>query len=304
MFKKINPLYAKHPQFWNSTVFRPLSRFNTNSAGYGLKAPYKSRSYATSADFPHQNYSWPSSSSFTPYDVLNLPRGATYTKRHYYDLVKIYHPDRDLKGHPLFNHLTAETRLKRYRIVVDAHNLLSDPVKRAAYDRNGTGWTHTVLETTIERNSYGPNIYSNATWEDWEDWHNRHQGPQQHVVDQRTFSRLVILLVLFAGALQASWIGQVNTGFNERLRGVNEESARVLQGRKDNTVKQMDSNDARVQGFLIRRDPTGSGLKGNEQPVYQRELNPLRDLDESSEVGKNSRGPARRVDQSEPSELS
>ncbi|KAJ5382711.1 hypothetical protein N7517_000622 [Penicillium concentricum] len=297
MFKKIN-LIIKSPRLLSSTAVSPLSHFNTKPSSYGLLAPYKSRGYATAAEFPHQNYSWPITPSFTPYEVLNLPRGATYSKRHYYELVKIYHPDRPLTDHPLFRQLTAETRLQRYRIVVDAHELLSDPIKRAAYDRNGTGWSHTILDTTIARDardSHGPNIYSNATWEDWEDWHNRHQGPQQHVVDQRTFSRLIILLVLFAGALQASWIGQMNNGYNDRLRGVTEESARVLQSRRDETIKQMTSNDARVQGFLIRRDPTGSGLKDNEQPVYQSELNPRRGLDGSSE-GKNSREPAKSVD--------
>ncbi|KGO36621.1 Heat shock protein DnaJ, N-terminal [Penicillium expansum] len=295
MFKKINIFYGNSLRLLNSTTVLPLARFNTNtSPRCGLQA-YKSRSYATAAQFPHQNYSWPSNASFTPYDVLNLPRSATYSKRNYYDLVKIYHPDRALKDHPLFHQLTAETRLQRYRIVVDAHELLSDPIKRAAYDRNGTGWAHTVLDTTMARDTHGPNIYSNATWEDWEDWHNRHQGPQQHIVEQRTFFRLVILLVLFAGALQASWIGQVNNGVTDRLREVNAKSARVLQDRKDSTIKQMDSNDARVQGFLIRRDPTGSGLKDNEQPVYQKELNPRRSLDESSQVGKDSQEPAQSV---------
>ncbi|EKV05910.1 Hsp40 co-chaperone Jid1, putative [Penicillium digitatum] len=304
MFKKINLSHGKCLRILNSTAVLPLSRFNTNTSPRNSLQACKSRSYSTAAQFPHQNYSWPSNPSFTPYDVLNLPRSATYSKRNYYDLVKIYHPDRALKDHPLFHQLTAETRLQRYRIIVDAHELLSDPIKRAAYDRNGTGWVHTVLDTTIAYDSHGPNIYSNATWEDWEDWYNRHQGPQQHVVDQRTFSRLVILLVLFAGALQASWIGQVNNDVTDRLRETNAKSARVLQDRKDSTIKQMDSNDARVQGFLIRRDPTGSGLKENEQPVYQMELNPRRGLDESSQVGKISQELAQPADiKSEASEF-
>jgi hypothetical protein len=75
----------------------------------------------------------------------------------------------------------------------------------------------------------------------------------------------------------------MNTGFEDKIRQYNEESARFLHGRKDNTVKQMDSNDARVQGFLIRRDPTGSGLKDSEHNVYRKELNPLRGLNESSQ---------------------
>ncbi|KAJ5804554.1 uncharacterized protein N7518_000857 [Penicillium psychrosexuale] len=297
MFKTINPFLGESLRLLNSTTVLPLPRFKTRiSPSYRLQAPYKSRNYATATEFPHQNYSWPSNPSFTPYDVLNLPRTGKYSKRNYYDLVKIYHPDRPLHDHPLFNQLTAESRLQRYRIVVDAHDLLSDPIKRAAYDRNGTGWIHAGLDTTMDRNSHGPNIYANATWEDWEDWHNRHQGPQQHVVDQRTFSRLVILLVLFAGALQASWISQMNSGYTDRLREVNEKSARVLRDRRDSTVKQMNSNDARVQGFLIRRDPTGSGLKDIEQPIYQRELNPRSGLDESSDVGSDNREPVQSVD--------
>ncbi|KAJ5481718.1 hypothetical protein N7475_000530 [Penicillium sp. IBT 31633x] len=294
MFKITNHSYGGGLRLLNSTVTSPLSRPNTNIyTRHGLQTPYKNRSYASASPFPHQDYSWPTTRSFTPYDILNLHREAPYTKRHYYDLVKIYHPDRPLKDHPLFHQLTPEIRLQRYRIVVEAHEILSNPIKRAAYDRSGTGWNHILPDTKIEWNTRGPNIYANATWEDWEQWNNRHKGPQQHVVDQRTFSRLLILLVLFGGALQASWIGQMNNGVQDRLREVNEKSAHFLHGRRDNTVKQMDSNDARVQSFLIRRDPTGSGLKDNEQSIYQQELHPRRGLNSTLQVDEDiSREPA------------
>jgi curved DNA-binding protein CbpA len=288
MFKIPNHFCGGGLQLLNSTAALPLFR-SSISPGRGLQTSSASRGYATGSNFPHQDYSWPSTSSLTPYDVLNLPRGAPYSKRHYYDLVKIYHPDRPLHDHPLFQHLTSETRLLRYRIVVDAHELLSDPIKRAAYDQSGAGWSHMVQKTTTDWESHGPSIYANATWEDWERWNNRHQGPQQHVVDQRTFTRLVILLVLFGGALQASWIGKLNTGFEDRLREVNEESARFLHGRRDNTVKQMDTKEARVQGFLIRRDPTGAGLKDIEQSVYEKELNSRRSLDETTQADYQNR---------------
>ena len=88
-------------------------------------------------------------------------------------------------------------------------------------------------------------------------------------MDHRTFARTVILLALFGGALQASWITQFNDGFEGRLREVNEESLRFLAGRKQNTVNQTGSSEAKMQHFLIRRDPSGFGLKGEEQPVYQ-----------------------------------
>jgi curved DNA-binding protein CbpA len=168
--------------------------------------------------------------------------------------------------------------------VVTAHEILSDPTRRAAYDQTGAGWSHnpkrynTVADASADWGPYGPTIYANATWEDWERWNNRHQGKQQHVVDQRTFTRLVILLVLFGGAVQASWIGQLNSGHEQRLREVSEDSMRFLTGRRQHTVAQMPHNDARVQSFLIRRDPTGSGLKEEEEAVYQKELHPLREV--------------------------
>ncbi|CAG8366550.1 unnamed protein product [Penicillium salamii] len=282
MFKKPNYLRGGSLQLLNLNlkVPLPLSRA-TLSQTHRPQGTYTSRFYATASQFSHQDDSWPSNSSFTPYDVLNIPRGARYSKRNYYDLVKIYHPDRPLKDHPLFHQLTPEIRLQRYRIVVDAHELLSDPNKRASYDRTGAGWVHTVPDTKVDWQTPGPSVYANATWEDWERWHNRHHAPQQHVVDQRTFVRLLILLVLFGGALQASWIGKLHTEVDDRLRELNEDSARFLRGRKEDTVKQMNSNEARVQGFLIRRDPTGAGLKDAEQAVYEKELNPRLGLDKT-----------------------
>ncbi|CAL5872494.1 uncharacterized protein PFLUO_LOCUS6758 [Penicillium psychrofluorescens] len=237
------------------------------------------RKYATASNFPSREYSWPTATSFTPYDVFNLQRDASYSKNRYYDLVKIYHPDRP-SNDPLSRGLTPAVRLQRYRIIVAAHEILSDPSKRAAYDLHGTGWVHgpkrynTVAEATAEWGPYGSTIYANATWEDWERWHNRDQGPQRHFVDHRTFTRLVVLLLLFGGAVNASWIGHVSNGYEQRLQEVNEETTRLLIGRRHNTVHQMDSNDARVQGFLIRRDPSGSGLQDGEQSIYQKELSP------------------------------
>ena len=279
MFRKASLLCCDGLQLLSSSIAAlPHPRPSFGAAGHGLWATHTNRTYATVSDPPEHVYSWPSTPTFTPYDVLNLNRTAPYSKGRYFELVKIYHPDRPCNEHPLCQNITAEVRLQRYHIVVNAHEILSDPDRRAAYDQFGTGWKHqpkrynTVADATAEWGPYGPTIYANATWEDWERWHNRHGEKQQNVVDHRTFTRLVILLTLFGGAVQASWISQLNTGYEQRLREVNEDSMRFLTGRRQHTVQQMPSNDARVQSFLIRRDPTGSGLKNEEQPVYEREL--------------------------------
>jgi curved DNA-binding protein CbpA len=279
MFKKPSLLYCDGLQLLSSpTAALPLTRPRFGAAGHRPWVTHSDRTYATASDSPDRTYLWPNTPTFTPYDVLNLKRNAPYSKGRYFELVKIYHPDRPCNEHPLCRNISPEVRLQRYHIVVSAHEILSDPDRRAAYDQFGTGWKHqpkrynTVADSTAEWGAYGPTIYANATWEDWERWHNRHGEKQQNIVDHRTFTRLVILLTLFGVAVQASWISQLNTGYEQRLREVNEDSMRFLAGRRQHTVQQMPSNEARVQTFLIRRDPTGTGLKDEEHLVYEREL--------------------------------
>ncbi|PWY79211.1 hypothetical protein BO70DRAFT_362973 [Aspergillus heteromorphus CBS 117.55] len=231
---------------------------------------YIARPYATGSDNPAADISWPSSPTFTPYELFQQDRRAAYSKSRYYEMVKVYHPDRPCNGHPLCRDLSPEVRLQRYRIIVAAHEILSDPSRRSDYDRFGLGW-NLHPSTAQSAGAYDP-IFSNATWEDWERWHNRHQRKPETLVDHRTFATFVILLTLLGGALQASWITQLHNGYESRVSEFTEESARLLKGRKDNTVHQMRSLDARVEHFLIRRDPSGCGLKEGEQPVYEKVL--------------------------------
>ncbi|KAL5339174.1 hypothetical protein BJX70DRAFT_364588 [Aspergillus crustosus] len=236
------------------------------------------RLYATAhGDFTEKDLSWPSTSSFTPYEVFGQSRGAPYSKHRFYELVKIYHPDRPCNNHPLCKDISPEVRLQRYRIVVSAHEILSDPTRRAAYDHSGTGWN---LNPAISPSYRPPSarehnpIYSNATWEDWERWYHRHDQKQETVVDHKTFVTFVVLLFFMGAAVQASWFTQVSTGYEDRLRDINEQSTRFLTERRKNTVNQMTGSDAKVQHFLIRRDPSGTGLKGEEEGVYQKVLSP------------------------------
>ncbi|PYH77032.1 hypothetical protein BO82DRAFT_386854 [Aspergillus uvarum CBS 121591] len=301
---------------------------------------HRSQRYATSSTNSNLNshdLTWPTTPTFTPYDLFHLDQKAPYTKTRYYELVKIYHPDRSLPSsggggggggssssssnhhhhhhhhhqHPLLQNLTPEVRLQRYHLLVAAHELLSDPARRAAYDQFGTGWNvhrpdrhHTAAGEHPENEvppwarpgskDYGP-IFANATWEDWERWHNRHQGRQQHMVDNRTFISFVVLLTLLGGALQASWISQLSSGYEERLWEVTEQSERFLNGRREKSVvaERGKGLEEKVQRFLLDRDPTGVGLKEEEGEVYRGVLgkNEVQDQSSTSPSGDSETSP-------------
>ncbi|KAK2731441.1 hypothetical protein FQN57_003373 [Myotisia sp. PD_48] len=269
----ISPVIAysshKHP-----TVIRQSKRFAHVNTSHGLH--------------PAGDFSWPTSTSFSPYDLFQLERHAPYSKRRYYELVKIYHPDRGCIDHPLCRDLPESIRLQRYRLLVAAHELLSDPAKRASYDKFGTGWQHraelfgsqSAEAQTAASNSYSsrreqdPTIFRNATWEDWENWSHRSHGSyqkqqQSSPVSHETFATFFFLMALFGGVAQAIAIGK-HTGFVEdRVKAANEKCSRLLDGRRHETLSQNDSVEARVQSFLMKRDPSGYGLNGEEEETYR-----------------------------------
>lgn len=136
----------------------------------------------------------------SPYQIFNQNPQEPYSKdskRRFYELVKLYHPDRsnlvrDDAGSSSTNRISRAVMLERYRMVIAANTILSDPAKRDAYDRYGHGWTHHFSEgdprhpyrySTHHRwrtNAGGGHTWPidqdpmyNATWEDWERWYRK-----------------------------------------------------------------------------------------------------------------------------------
>lgn len=108
-----------------------------------------------------------------------------YSKARFYELVKIYHPDRSDTSNTGVPHAV---KMERYRLIVAANNILSDPTKRIAYDRFGAGWNGRAEvggrqqwakdkgdapSGPFSHNWSHPDerIWRNATWEDWEQYY-------------------------------------------------------------------------------------------------------------------------------------
>lgn len=121
----------------------------------------------------------------TPYQIFQMKNNAIYSKARFYELVKIYHPDRTSGSNTSVSYAV---RMERYRLVVAANNILSDPTKRSAYDRFGAGWNgradvggRQTGQRGSSRQPTGPfshnwtapddKIWRNATWEDWEQYY-------------------------------------------------------------------------------------------------------------------------------------
>lgn len=256
-------------------------------------SPPQSRTYADVKSPPYEfrdNMNWPCRATPftpTPYEIFDLAKNGAYSKHKFLELVKMYHPDTSGSGHA--TELSHIERLERYRLVVQAHEILSDPVKRRAFDASGAGWgtrnrsadRHTKGYTNAEGKAYGygpdhdSTIFQNATWEDWERWYRRRDNPDKQAyagtyVHPNAFASFVIILAVLSGVLQATRAGQYSGAMEEKARAFTEETSRFLNDRADHFKENQVSRDGRVKHFLQKRDPSKYGLKNEEGEVYRK----------------------------------
>ncbi|PNH29752.1 hypothetical protein VD0002_g8103 [Verticillium dahliae] len=255
-----------------TTSITSSCKWHTSTRGTGSQQPSSplasQRSYATAHDSHAAHHRWPSHSNPTPYDIFAIDKATPYTKARFYELVKLYHPDTHPRegGHAAPRGLTglpAAVRLERYRLIVLANTILSDPEKRQAYDAHGAGW---ALDRRPAREraraadrhwrTKPGNAANNATWEDWERWHAARDGnavPQQPVFMSNThFVALILAVIAIGSAMQASRAGESAAHVVEQ-RGLQElaiNEALRRQGRE--TAGK--GREERIEKFLRERD--------------------------------------------------
>ncbi|KAI1363646.1 hypothetical protein F5Y08DRAFT_329237 [Xylaria arbuscula] len=207
-------------------------------------------------------YTWPTSVSPTPYEILAHTKDARYNKALFYQLVKIYHPDRH--HHSADSSIPHSVRLERYRLVVAANEILSDGTKRRAYDLYGAGWNgNRTLQNIYReadrswRNRPG-NASRNATWEDWERWRHERNGekpPQNQVfMSNELFVVVLCSFVLFGSFVQGRRANNHTSNIVELRKQKHAAISGDMKRRHDEQAPL--NRHERVENFL--RQPPGS----------------------------------------------
>lgn len=160
--------------------------------------------------------------------------------------------------------------MKRYRLVVAANNILSDPSRRRAYDQYGAGWNcHPDIggpasssnQATRQRWSGfhdNESPAANATWEDWERWYQRHSKDAQAPVytSNGGFLTLVAFVAVLSAFSQASRVDDHQQFFADRVEIVHNNCSNNIQKRKDDT-RELSSTEHAILRFMKSRELGG-----------------------------------------------
>ena len=239
------------------------------------------RSFATVRDEPSRNpdIPWPKLRSATtipsPYQIFHQKKNAPYSKQRFYELVKLYHPDRYCHGKDDLEHnsLSHTEKIERYRLVVAANDILSHPGKRKAYDECGAGWNGRPdagtrrHEWSSDANGHWSGFHDNssparnATWEDWEKWYQRNDKgekvPQEPVYfSNEGFLSLIAIIACLGGIGQATRISDQKRSYLKQMETIHSDCRQDARRRMEE-AQGYGNKDRRVQSFLTMREQSG-----------------------------------------------
>ncbi|EPE05181.1 hsp40 co-chaperone [Ophiostoma piceae UAMH 11346] len=243
---------------------------------------------------PTFSHNWPKARHPTPYEIFDQPKGSPYQKKRFYALAKLYHPDLHHNVPAHMRGLTPAVLIARYRLIVAANNVLSDPQRRKRYDRLGLGWEEhegspsysagyagkTPAEQEKERqravwekhNNWRTrpgSAANNATWEDWERWRQDNgfeakDKQEEQFMSNGGFALVVLVLVFLGGWGQVTRAGSSGTNLVAAQYQNNQHISTTLRGQQ--TASAPLSRQDRVGSFLERRDGWYDIPKGRACP--------------------------------------
>ena len=181
--------------------------------------------------------------------------------------------------------------MQRYRLIVAANEILSDPEKRKAYDRYGAGWhgrsgsdfsIHNWSHKTGTRwSGFDHNTSPShcATWEDWEKWYQREngaKGKQEPVYfSNGGFLSLIVIVLALSGFGQATRVGDYSRTFLVQIEAVHGDCSNNIQTRRKES-QNFGNKDERLQSFLRSREesgiPIGYGVADPRAELFKESL--------------------------------
>ncbi|KAL0938553.1 J domain-containing protein 1 [Colletotrichum truncatum] len=195
---------------------------------------------------------WPQSPYPSPNEILAVEPGMPYSKKHFYWLVKLYHPDHYVMGDKDVAHIPRATRIERYRLVIEANKILNDPEKRLLYEKYGVGWA-----SPNQRSRHVPRS------SDFAEAHNTYRSPpySQNPQPERQFpifaSNTVVAIILVAIAMAGAVVQlerarKAQWDYKKRDLALQEAISRDLQ----NLAERLEGKprDMRILEFLARRE--------------------------------------------------
>ncbi|CAG7948285.1 unnamed protein product [Penicillium nalgiovense] len=230
------------------------------------RSPGRRDSFSTKKKYRASHYStWPSSDRPTPYQVMGIQRGHKYSRTRYYDLVKIYHPDSSTSD--IAKRLPTEERLSRYRLIVDAHEILSDQQKRSAYDAYGLGWPLPSRHHGYDNIPQSPR----HTYERWDDIDSEHGAVNEFLGRLLKNKKFICLMIVLATFAQACVILSSVAKTKLEMRRRDEECRDLIFRHRDRALD-LRTLVAQMERLLLKRDPSGMGLGPTEEPFYREML--------------------------------
>lgn len=285
--RKPSALISAYNSFCNNQISTIQSSTSSIPGRRGTRQQICGRQgYATVAgdrrEQPATGHAWPEPAKGythpTPYQIFELKQNAPYAKSKYYELVKIYHPD---KNGGAASNIEQTLRIERYRLIVAAHTILSDPTKRSAYDRFGAGWNGKSeigqSDAWRQTSPYNPSspfsqnwhdtagsVWQNATWEDWERWREKRDGVSQErneplYMSNASFVLVIAILAAMGTLVNYSRAQDAGTYIVEQRDLVHDRASKELR-RVRKEAGTLNTKEDRIEYFMRQREATlGAG---------------------------------------------
>lgn len=215
---------------------------------------------------------WPNHQFPTPYEIFHIDQAASQLdiKRRYYELVKIYHPDKLTNPTPIEN--------ERFHKIVAANDLLCDKSKRSAFDMYGVGWQwagqgrHSkVYAGQMQGSRFDRyNRSRRADHDETAQWDNFYTGNKAPAGETRytsntNFVGFLVFLSTIGAVVQAARLSRASSEINERADKQHFATARDLA--ESRRLARDLGKEERRRLFLAHRsgDAAGYGFDDNRE---------------------------------------